>query len=101
MAITVPDVNQVLFDMKGRLLPLGWWYFLCRPTMINRFRVGFLGVKPEFQHTGAVAPPYVEHFDTAARTRATRGEMGWILETNCAMNRGMEAMDGRKAQARR
>ncbi len=28
VAITVPDVNQVLKEMNGRLLPFGWWKFL-------------------------------------------------------------------------
>ena len=28
VAITVPDINQVLKKMNGRLLPLGWWHFL-------------------------------------------------------------------------
>jgi hypothetical protein len=31
----------------------------------------------------------------AEATPQTWGEMGWILETNDAMNRGMEAMGGR------
>jgi GNAT superfamily N-acetyltransferase len=95
MAITVPDINQVLKKMRGRLLPLGWWYFLNKARIIDRVRVGFLGVLPEYQHTGVAAALYLEHFDTAARTRQTGGEMGWILETNKAMNRGMEAMGGR------
>ena len=43
MAITVPDVNQVLARMKGRLLPLGWWHFLNKGRTIDRVRVGFLG----------------------------------------------------------
>ena len=30
----------------------------------------------------------IEHFDSAARTPQKGGEMGWILETNKAMNRG-------------
>ena len=62
--------------------------------MIDRVRVGFLGVKPEYQHTGVAAQLYVEHFDMAARPPQKGGEMGWILETNTAMNRGMEAMGG-------
>jgi GNAT superfamily N-acetyltransferase len=96
MAITVPDVNQALKRMNGRLLPLGWWHFLRRGSYIDRVRVGFLGVKPEFQHTGVAALLYVEHFETASRHPLQRGgEMGWILETNEAMNRGMEAMGGR------
>jgi ribosomal protein S18 acetylase RimI-like enzyme len=95
MAITVPDLNQVLARMKGRLLPLGWWQFLNKGRIMDRVRVGFLGVKPEYQHTGVAAKLYVEHFNAAAARRQTGGEMGWILETNTAMNRGMEAMGGR------
>ena len=95
MAITVPDVNQVLEQMKGSLLPLGWWKFLTKGKRIDRVRVGFLGVKPEHQHTGVAAKLYVEHFNAAAVRPQTGGEMGWILETNTPMNRGMEAMGGR------
>jgi GNAT superfamily N-acetyltransferase len=95
VAITVPDINQVLRRMNGRLLPLGWWHFLRRRRIIDRVRVGFLGVKPEFQHTGVAAAMYVEHFDMASVTPQKWGEMGWILETNRNMNRAMEAMGGR------
>ena len=95
VAISVPDVNQVLARMKGRLLPLGWWYFLTKKRRIDACRVGFLGVKPDFQHTGVAALLYLEHFEQAAIRRISKGETGWILETNIAMNRGMEAMNGR------
>jgi hypothetical protein len=95
VAITVPDLNQVLKKMNGRLLPLGWWYFLRRNKIMDRVRVGFLGVKPSFQHTGVAAKLYVEHFDMATATQYKWGEMGWILETNKDMNRAMEAMHGR------
>ena len=95
MAITVPDVNAALERMKGRLLPFGWWYFLRKSHLTDRVRVGFLGVKPEYQHTGVAAKLYAEHFHAAATRPQTGGEMGWILETNTAMNRGMEAMGGR------
>jgi GNAT superfamily N-acetyltransferase len=95
MALTVPDINQVLARMRGKLLPFGWWYFLNKARIIDRVRVGFLGVKPSYQHTGVAAKLYVEHFNAAATTRQSGGEMGWILESNTAMNRGMEAMGGR------
>lgn len=94
-AITIPDINMVLKKMNGRILPFGWWHYLRRRKIITRCRVSFLGVKPEFQHTGVAAKMYVEHFDMAEATRIKWGEMGWILETNTAMNRGMEAMGGR------
>jgi hypothetical protein len=95
VAISVPDINQVLKKMNGRLLPLGWWHFLNRHRTVDRLRVGFLGVKREYQHTGAGPALFVEHFNVAAGSRLQRGEAGWILETNRAMNRGLEAMNGR------
>jgi GNAT superfamily N-acetyltransferase len=95
MAMTFPDINGALERMKGRLLPLGWWYFLRKGRLTDRVRVGFLGVKPAYQHTGVAAKLYAEHFNAAAERPQTGGEMGWILETNTAMNRGMEGMGAR------
>jgi hypothetical protein len=95
VAITVPDINQVLKRMDGRILPFGWWHYLRRAKLMDRVRVGFLGVKPQYQHTGVAAGFYVEHFDTSVGRPQKWGEMGWILETNDAMNRGMEGMGGR------
>ena len=95
-ALTALDANQVLKPLNGRLLPFGWLRFLWGMPRVDRVRVGFLGVRPDKQHTGVAAGLYVEHFHTAERHRyLTGGETGWILETNTAMNRGMEAMNGR------
>jgi len=94
VAISPLDVNQVLRRMNGRLLPLGWWHFLNRARIVDRVRVGFLGVHPDHQHTGVAACFYMEHFDTAARCPQTWAEMGWILEDN-PINQGMEALGGR------
>ncbi len=94
MAITIPDINQVYKKMKGRLLPLGWWYYLNRRRYIDRARIGFLGVLPEYQHTGVAAALYMEHFEVADRTKIKTGEAGWILESNKSMNRALEALGG-------
>jgi hypothetical protein len=94
VAMSPLDVNQVLQKMQGRLLPLGWWYYLNRQEIIDRIRVGFLGVKPEYHHTGVAAMFYVEHFDRAVGARQRWAEMGWILETN-PINKGMKALGGR------
>ena len=95
VAITVPDINQVLKRMNGRVLPFGWWHFLRRRRIMDRVRVGFLGVKNEYQHTGVAAGLFAEHYDMAAATPQTWGEEGWILESNDAMNRAMEGMGGK------
>jgi GNAT superfamily N-acetyltransferase len=95
-ALTLPDFNQVLRHVKdGRLLPFGWLAALRNRKNIDRVRVFALGVKPEYQHTGVAARMYEMHFEAAARTPQSWGEMGWILETNKAMNRAMEGMGGK------
>ena len=93
-ALTLPDYNQVLAHLDGRLLPFGWLKALYRRRSIDRVRVFALGVKPAYQHTGVAARMYQMHFDAAERTPQKHGEMGWILETNDTMNRAMEGMGG-------
>jgi GNAT superfamily N-acetyltransferase len=94
-ALTLPDYNQVLRHLNGRLLPFGWAKALWFRRKIDRVRVFALGVKREYQHTGIAAKLYELHFDAAASTPQRGGEMGWILESNKSMNRSMEGMGGR------
>jgi GNAT superfamily N-acetyltransferase len=93
-ALTLPDINQVLDKMGGRLLPFGWLTFLTGRRKIDYVRVFALGVKPEYQHTGIAARFYVRHIETAAELGVPGGETGWILEVNEPMNRAMEGMGG-------
>lgn len=93
-ALTLPDFNQVLAKLDGRLLPFGWIKALRAKRKIDAVRVFALGVKPAYQHTGVAARFYQMHFDAAERTAQKGGEMGWILETNEPMNRAMEGMGG-------
>jgi GNAT superfamily N-acetyltransferase len=93
-ALTLPDYNQVLAKLNGRLLPFGWITALREKKKIDAVRVFALGVKPAYQHTGVAAKLFQMHFDAAERTPQKGGEMGWILETNTAMNRAMEGMGG-------
>ena len=93
-ALSLPDYNQVLKRMNGRLLPIGWAKFLWNRRKIDRVRVFALGVRREWQHAGVAARFYELHFDSAEITPQTYGEMGWILESNKSMNRAMEGMGG-------
>lgn len=94
-ALTLPDFNQVLAKMNGRLLPFGWITALRERKKIDSVRVFALGVKPSYQHTGVAARFYQMHFDAAESTPQRGGEMGWILEINKSMNRAMEGMGGK------
>jgi GNAT superfamily N-acetyltransferase len=94
-ALTLPDINQAMAKLNGRLLPFGWLKFLLAKRRIDRVRVFALGVKPEHQHLGVAASLYLRHLETASPDGVWGGETGWILETNEPMNRAMEGMGGK------
>jgi len=94
VSLSLPDYNQVLATINGRLLPLGWLRVLWGRSKINMIRVFALGVKPKFQHTGVAAALYRDVWDACGKHR-TDAETGWILEVNEPMNRAMEALTGR------
>ncbi len=95
-ALTLPDINQVMARLNGRLLPFGWAKFLLGKRKVDRLRVFALGVKNAYRHSGVAAGLYLKHLETAQKPGAIEGgEMGWILETNEAMNRAMEGMGGK------
>lgn len=93
-ALTLPDYNQVLKHLGGRLMPFGWAKFLWYRRKIDRVRVFALGVKPRYRTTGLAAKLYIEHLYAAERTGVTGGTMGWILENNKPMNKAIEALGG-------
>jgi len=93
--LTLPDINQVLAKMNGRLLPFGWLRFLLGKGKIDQCRVFALGVKRDYQHTGVGAGLYLKNLAAgAAPTPIGGGDMGWVLETNEPMNRALEGMGG-------
>jgi GNAT superfamily N-acetyltransferase len=95
-ALTLPDINQVMAKMDGRLLPFGWARFLLGKRKVDQCRVFALGVKHDYRHSGVAAGLYLKHLETAAIPGGiVGGEMGWILETNGPMNRAMEGMGGK------
>lgn len=97
-ALTLPDVDQALRRMKGRLLPVGWVHFLRRKRYIDQLRVFALGVLPDYQHLGVAAALYERHLNSAEEHGPKGGHMGWILETNKPMSRAMEGMGGKVVQ---
>jgi hypothetical protein len=103
-SFTLPDANQVLAKMNGRLFPFGWVRLLLGSfhrhgvaafAKIDEVRVFALGVKPEYQHTGIAASFYIKHLEATDPKRVMSGEQGWILESNEPMNRAMEGMGGK------
>ena len=98
-ALTLPDVEQALAKMDGRLLPFKWIHFLRRKRYIDRLRVFALGVKHDYQHLGVAAALYERHVRDGGHGWARRAAT-WAGSSRptTPMNRAMEGMGGRVVQ---
>ena len=88
-AVSIPDLNQVLVRMHGRLLPTGLWHFLRRRSIVTRGRMLMLGVVPRVRRMGLYPLLIAEAKARGARLGFTRAELGWTLEDNDAINAGI------------
>jgi GNAT superfamily N-acetyltransferase len=93
--LAVPDYNQVLGKLNGRLGPLGLVKSLWYSRKISDIRVLTLGVKEEYRKKGIEGLLYLESFKAAVKKGYERAEMSWILEDNILMQRGCELMGGK------
>ena len=93
-ALALPDLNQALKHMGGRLFPFGWAKGLWHGRHIDAVRVLTLGVLPKYRRTGAAEMLYLYLMRTATRKRIARAEFSWILEDNHAIRSAMENIDG-------
>ncbi len=90
--ITIPDINELIADLDGRLLPFGWARLLwrLRKPRVRRVRVPLMGVASKL-HNSRVATQLafmlIEYIRRAAVANygASEGEFGWILEDNKGM----------------
>jgi hypothetical protein len=99
--VLLPNVTEMIGDLNGRLLPLGWakliWRLKFRP--IRSARVPLMGVRKKFQRDrrGALAPFLLID---AIRAKAVpqgleRAEYSWILEDNMPMRHILEGLNAR------
>lgn len=93
-SLTLPDVNQALKPMKGKLFPFGWLKFILGKRRINRSRVITLGVKKQFQRLGIDAFFYHATYKQLMELNIFRVDMSWILEDNQAMISPIEKIGG-------
>ena len=91
VAIGLPDINQVLKRMRGRLFPFGIFHFLNRKKNIDQGRLPILGIMPEYRNKGLDLLLIHEVFKRGTARGYKRGELSWVLEDNKAMNRSIEA----------
>jgi len=83
----LPDYNQVLKEMKGRLFPFGLFKLVWGKRKINRMRILIMGVINEHRHSGIEAVMLEEIYRVTPLKGYIGAELSWILEDNAVMNR--------------
>lgn len=90
--MTMPDLNEVIQPMGGRLFPFNWIKLLrwLRKPQARTMRVPLMGVRKRLQSSrlaSQLAFMMIEYIrrNAVSRYGSTRGEIGWILEDNQGM----------------
>lgn len=99
--VILPNVNEAIRDLKGKLLPSGWAKLLWRLKVqgLKTARVPLMGVRRRFAGTrrGQLLPFLL--IDAARAEARKLGyetiEMSWILDDNRPMRSILEAVDSR------
>jgi len=102
MMIALPNINEVIKDLNGRLFPTGLLKLIWR-LMLGRYRFEsarllLLGIMPEFRGSalgGLSVLLYVRAHRGAQKLGIKHGELGWTLEENDKINAGIQFMGGR------
>jgi len=95
-SVALPDYNEVLKHLNGKIGILGGLKFLYYSRKIRKIRVIFLGVNDTFRKRGVEGLLYIETFKNGTKKGYQRAECSWILENNLLMQRGIEAMGGKR-----
>jgi hypothetical protein len=99
--ILLPNVNEVIADLNGKLFPFGWARLLWRLKFRSpkTARIALMGVRQKYQHTRfgpALAFLTINAlYDPIMRRKHMEEiEMSWILERNQAMRNIIETVGG-------
>lgn len=90
--LSLPDFNQVLKKMNGRLLPFGFLKILTGKKKIDFLRVIIMGVKPEYQKKAIDSVFYLETIKMGNKNGYTGAEISWVLEDNMPMRMTAEKL---------
>jgi len=98
--MTVPDLNEAILPMGGKLFPFNWIKLLgwLRKPRPRTMRVPLMGVRKKLQSSrmaSQLAFMMIEYIrrNAVSRYGSTRGEIGWILEDNQGMVAIAEAIN--------
>lgn len=94
-AFGLPNYNEILKRLNGRLTPLGLLKFLYYRKRIEGMRALVFGILKEYRQTGLSYLLYAALERNAIRKGYKWGELSWQLEDNEAVNRFNLSLGGR------
>ena len=89
--ITLPDYNQAIKKMNGKMFPFGFLKFLYYKRKINRIRFFVLFVVPEYRKKGVTSVMYLKTYLNALKKGYTELEGSTIWEYNRDMMNDVES----------
>ncbi len=92
--LVLPDYNQVIKKMNGKMGPLQILRFLTGRKKIDAVRLMMAGIEEEYQKKGLDALLYLESARTTRDLGYTDSEISWLLEDNILVIRAAEMMGG-------
>jgi GNAT superfamily N-acetyltransferase len=95
-AFGLPNFNEVLQQLNGRLFPFGFFKFLIYRNKIKGFRAVVFGLVKEFHNTGLSYYLYSRLEKNALKKGYQWAETSWQLEDNEAVNCFVESVGGRR-----
>lgn len=95
-SLALPDINQILIKLRGKLFPFGFIKLMRGMKKIDTIRVITMGVKKEHRKTGISAMFYLKTIENGLRMGYTKAECSWVLENNRAMNRDLRLLGAEK-----
>jgi len=91
-SLALPDVNQAIKGLNGKLFPFGFLKFLRNKKKIDQLRVIIMGVKKEYHKKGIDAVFYRNIIQAGNRKKVRGAEISWVLEDNFAMMQTAEKL---------
>lgn len=101
MAVSLPNINEAIADLGGKILPFGWAKLLWRLKVagVKSARMPLMGVAREFQSTPLGAALGIAAIDAVRAYHAATGtqeaELSWILEDNMAIRGIIEGLNAK------
>jgi GNAT superfamily N-acetyltransferase len=91
LSIPLPNINEILIKMNGRLFPFGVFRLLFGKNRTRMIRVAIMGVRPDYRNKGLDAVFALETYERGKALGYEGADLSWILEDNYPLRNMLEA----------